>query len=125
MSQQDQIAFIQKVLKIENDSTLDEYQKRKAIIKLDLSARPQIDVLYELETVKIRLECLPGGDAYEMLVKQHPIYQQLQEKIKMQSAEIDSLNEKIDKLKTELQKCPIITTSGSILVPNGHIKPLK
>jgi hypothetical protein len=85
--------FLDRVMDIDNDKTLSDVQKRKAFIELDMSLKPNIDVLYEIETIKLRLECLPGGNAYETLVKQHPCYIQLAEKNAMMKTEIDALSD--------------------------------
>src|SRR5687767_14591293 len=85
-------AFL-KYFELQNDTKLDEIQKKKTCIKAGLDMVPNLDVKVILDSAKLVFECLPGGNAYETLVKEHSIYTQLVQENKALKEKIVELQE--------------------------------
>src|SRR5690348_4343439 len=54
-----------------------------------------LNIKEEIEDMKLRLETLPGGNALEMLVKEHPVYQQAIQELLNLKMENETLKGKI------------------------------
>lgn len=79
-------------------------EKTKFEYKKYYDTIPNLNLTDVLEDIKLRLECLPGGDAYKALVRQHPAFEQLTTKNVELYQMVSTLQDENAKLREENEK---------------------